>query len=40
MATALGLTVDWYRDHEAWWRPLKSGEYLDYYKRQYAERPA
>jgi len=34
----LARTVDWYRGHEDWWRPLKSGEYLDYYRRQYADR--
>jgi dTDP-glucose 4,6-dehydratase len=38
--TALRLTVDWYRDHEPWWRPLKSGEYRDYYRRQYGDRLA
>jgi dTDP-glucose 4,6-dehydratase len=31
-------TVTWYVENEAWWRPLKSGEYLDYYKRQYTNR--
>jgi dTDP-glucose 4,6-dehydratase len=31
-------TVEWYRENEAWWRPLKSGEFLQYYKRQYAHR--
>lgn len=31
----LRKTVQWYRDNEAWWRPIKSGEYRDYYKRQY-----
>ncbi|HZZ00644.1 MAG TPA: dTDP-glucose 4,6-dehydratase [Candidatus Baltobacteraceae bacterium] len=31
-------TVAWYRANEAWWRPLKSGEFLEYYKRQYAHR--
>ena len=34
----LRATVEWYRENEAWWRPLKSGEFLDYYKRQYANR--
>jgi len=38
--TALRLTVDWYRDNEPWWRPLKSGEYRDYYRRQYGDRLA
>ena len=28
-------TVKWYREHEDWWRPLKSGEFLEYYKRNY-----
>lgn len=36
----LAQTVAWYRDHPEWWRPLKSGEYLDYYRRQYADRLA
>ena len=28
-------TVDWYRANESWWRPLRSGEYWDFYKRNY-----
>ena len=32
------LTADWYRENEWWWRPLKSGEYLEYYKQQYLNR--
>ena len=36
---ALQSTVDWYRGHEAWWRPLKKGGgYQKYYSRQYAAR--
>lgn len=31
-------TVRWYRENESWWRPLKTGEFLAYYKRQYAHR--
>ena len=34
----LAETVEWYRDNRSWWEPIKSGEYLDYYRRQYAER--
>ena len=34
----LAETVAWYRDNEAWWRPLKNGEFDAYYRRQYAER--
>lgn len=39
-ADGLVETVAWYRDNRAWWERIKSGEYLDYYKRQYAERLA
>ncbi|MBU0707393.1 dTDP-glucose 4,6-dehydratase [Patescibacteria group bacterium] len=28
-------TVEWYKENELWWKRLKSGEYLDYYKKQY-----
>lgn len=38
--TAMKHTVQWYRDNEWWWRKIKSGEYLEYYKRQYGERLA
>lgn len=34
----LHMTADWYRKNEWWWKPLKSGEYLEYYKKQYKER--
>ncbi len=32
---ALRETVEWYRAHEAWWRPLKSGAFREYYLQQY-----
>jgi dTDP-glucose 4,6-dehydratase len=35
---ALAETVDWYREHRGWWEPIKSGEYLRYYERQYGVR--
>jgi dTDP-glucose 4,6-dehydratase len=35
---ALEKTVQWYVHHEWWWRKLKSGEYLEYYRKQYVER--
>ena len=35
---ALEKTVEWYRAHEAWWRPIKSGEFRAYYERQYSAR--
>ena len=28
-------TVEWYRGNEAWWAPIRSGEYREYYERQY-----
>jgi len=37
-AAALQTTVRWYREHETWWRPLKSGEFRAWYERQYAHR--
>jgi dTDP-glucose 4,6-dehydratase len=35
---ALRKTVDWYVANQSWWRPIKSGEYLEYYRRNYADR--
>jgi len=34
----LAETVEWYRSNRAWWEPIKSGEYREYYRQQYAER--
>jgi dTDP-glucose 4,6-dehydratase len=34
----LRTTVEWYRDNRGWWEPIKSGEYREYYERQYGER--
>jgi dTDP-glucose 4,6-dehydratase len=34
-AEGLRRTVDWYRDNEWWWGPIRSGEYREYYERQY-----
>lgn len=28
-------TVNWYQDHEDWWKKVKSGEYKKYYDSQY-----
>jgi dTDP-glucose 4,6-dehydratase len=35
---ALGATVSWYKDHEAWWKPIKSGAFRAYYEKQYQSR--
>lgn len=32
---AMRQTVEWYKENEEWWRPLKSGEFLEYYKSHY-----
>jgi dTDP-glucose 4,6-dehydratase len=34
----LRATVEWYRDNRAWWEPIKSGEFREYYERQYGAR--
>jgi dTDP-glucose 4,6-dehydratase len=31
----LERTVEWYRENEWWWAPIRSGEYREYYERQY-----
>jgi dTDP-glucose 4,6-dehydratase len=31
-------TVEWYRDHESWWRAIKQGEFRAYYERTYGQR--
>jgi dTDP-glucose 4,6-dehydratase len=30
-------TVAWYRDNPGWWAPVRSGEYREYYERQYGK---
>jgi dTDP-glucose 4,6-dehydratase len=30
-------TVTWYRENEWWWEPIRSGEYREYYERQYGK---
>jgi dTDP-glucose 4,6-dehydratase len=34
----LEATVAWYRDSRPWWEPIKSGEYADWYAKNYAAR--
>jgi dTDP-glucose 4,6-dehydratase len=36
----LAATIDWYRENQEWWRPIKSGEWEAYYRRQYETRLA
>ena len=35
---AIKATIQWYKDHEDWWRAIKNGDYLKYYEQQYANR--
>jgi len=39
-AEGLERTVEWYRSNEPWWGPIRSGEYREYYERQYGRRLA
>ena len=34
---ALKLTIDWYKNNEAWWKNVKTGQYQEYYKKQYSK---
>jgi dTDP-glucose 4,6-dehydratase len=36
----LQQTVEWYRENEWWWGPIRSGEYREYYEKQYGRRLA
>jgi dTDP-glucose 4,6-dehydratase len=36
----LERTVTWYRDNEDWWEPIRSGEYREYYEKQYGRKLA
>jgi dTDP-glucose 4,6-dehydratase len=31
-------TIEWYETHREWWQKIKTGEYLEYYKRMYENR--
>jgi len=35
---AMDLTIRWYIENQAWWKQIKSGEYLKYYERMYGHR--
>ena len=34
----LRSTVEWYVKNRAWWEHIKSGEYQEYYRKQYGNR--
>lgn len=31
----LAKTVEWYKQNQSWWKRVKSGDYQEYYKKQY-----
>ena len=33
----LEKTIAWYKDNRSWWEHIKTGEYANYYKKQYGE---
>jgi dTDP-glucose 4,6-dehydratase len=35
---AIRQTVRWYVANEWWWRPIKEGEFREYYEKQYGSR--
>ncbi len=37
-ASELKATIAWYRDNRWWWEKIKSGEFKEYYKKQYGNR--
>ncbi len=37
-ADGLAQTVAWYRENAWWWEPIRSGDYREYYERQYGRR--
>ena len=36
-ADGLAETFAWYRENAWWWEPIRSGEYRQYYERQYGK---
>lgn len=36
--TGIAETIQWYIDNQEWWKNIKSGEYMNYYQKQYGER--
>ncbi len=36
--SAIKETIEWYKNNPEWWKKIKSGEFLEYYKKQYFNR--
>jgi dTDP-glucose 4,6-dehydratase len=32
------MIVDWYKEHQNWWKKIKSGDYVNYYEKNYKNR--
>lgn len=37
-AEGIKKTIEWFRNNEKWWKPLKDGSYQEYYRQQYLDR--
>ena len=37
--TGILQTIDWYLTHRDWWERILQGEYQDYYRQMYKDRP-
>jgi dTDP-glucose 4,6-dehydratase len=37
-ADGIRKTVEWFQANEAWWRPIRTGEFREYYERMYGQR--
>lgn len=37
-ADGIQKTIQWYVNHEGWWQPIVSGEYMAYYEKMYGNR--
>ncbi|WP_416434229.1 dTDP-glucose 4,6-dehydratase [Priestia megaterium] len=36
--TGIVETIQWYLDNEDWWKNIKSGDYMNYYNKQYGDK--
>jgi dTDP-glucose 4,6-dehydratase len=36
--TGLAATVEWYQSNERWWKPIRDGQFDEYYRTNYAHR--
>jgi dTDP-glucose 4,6-dehydratase len=36
--TGIKKTIQWYLDHQDWWKRIESGQYQEYYAKQYGSK--